>query len=423
MAAVQRYEIGTIRFDAKNRTPQGFLICDAALARAGNVQEYLMPDGSIRREYRPHEEVFKADSLAMAARLPITFTPDTWNWHPQEKVTPENVRKYSVGVTGDQVKQDGEWVKTTALIMDADAIKAAESGEFQSLSCGYWADFDPTPGKSPAGEPYDGVQRNICHNHVAMVRAGRAGPGARLRLDAQDNAVLAPPSNGGSSPMEKITINGVTFEVSSQVAQAINAKFKADADAFAAKEKVHADAVAAAEKGLKDAKAELDKTKADADANKVKLDSATKKLEEAEKAHKDAADPKKVQALIAARVSLEGQARSILGEDEKIAEKTDSEVKRLVVAKAFPDLKLDGKSDEYVGALFDRAVADVAEDRHPMAGARRVIDPNSGKGARQDGDQDPDNEDDDVEMTADAAYQEMQKRNRAAARPKKTDRN
>jgi hypothetical protein len=326
-----------------------------------------MPDGSVRREYRPPEEVFKADSIAMAARLPITFTPDTWNWHPQEPVTPENARKYSVGVTGDQVKADGDWLKTTALIMDADAIRAAESGDFQSLSCGYHADFDPTPGKSPAGEPYDGVQRNIRHNHVAMVRAGRAGPGARLRLDAQDNAVLAPPSTGGSIPMEKITINGVTFEVSSQVAQAINAKFKADADAFAAKEKLHADALAAADKALKEAKTELDKVKADADVNKGKLDSATKKLEETEKARKDAEDPKKVQAVVAARVSLETQARAILGEDEKLTEKTDSEVKRLVVTKAFPDIKLDGKSEDYVGALFDRAVADAGEERHPLA--------------------------------------------------------
>jgi hypothetical protein len=295
MAAVQRYEIGTIRFDAKNRTPQGFLICDAALARAGNVQEYLMPDGSIRREYRPHEEVFKADSLAMAARLPITFTPDTWNWHPQEKVTPENVRKYSVGVTGDQVKQDGEWVKTTALIMDADAIKAAESGEFQSLSCGYWADFDPTPGKSPAGEPYDGVQRNICHNHVAMVRAGRAGPGARLRLDAQDNAVLAPPSNGGSSRWRR---SRSTASPSRSPRRSLRPSTPSSrpTPTPSRRRRRSTPMRSPPRRRPEGREGRARQDKADADANKVKLDSATKKLEEAEKARKDAEDPKKVQA-------------------------------------------------------------------------------------------------------------------------------
>jgi hypothetical protein len=127
--------------------------------------------------------------------------------------------------------------------------------------------------------------------------------------------------------------------------------------------------------------------------------------------------------VIAARVSArdQGPEHPRRGREARREDRLRGEAAR--GGEGLPRLKLDGKSDAYVEALFDRAVADVAEDRHPMAGARRVIDPNSGKGTRQDGEPDPDNEDDDVEMTADAAYQEMQKRNRAAARPKKTDRN
>jgi hypothetical protein len=117
-----------------------------------------------------------------------------------------------------------------------------------------------------------------------------------------------------------------------------------------------------------------------------------------------------MQARIAARVALETQGPAILGDEEKLSEKTDSEVKKLVAAHAFESLKLDGKSDAYIEALFDQAVAE-HDEKHPMEEVRRTIEGGKGTGEHTDAGE---------ELVVDAAgaRAEMLKRNREAAQPK-----
>ena len=55
------------------------------------------------------------------------------------------------------------------------AIEKIESGEAAELSAAYRYRADMTPGRTPDGEPYDGVMRDIDGNHVAIVPRGRAG--------------------------------------------------------------------------------------------------------------------------------------------------------------------------------------------------------------------------------------------------------
>ena len=64
------------------------------------------------------------------------------------------------------------------------AIDAIESGEHEELSSAYAYDPDMTPGKTPEGERFDGVMRNIRGNHVAMVKEGRAGSDVRVHDSA-----------------------------------------------------------------------------------------------------------------------------------------------------------------------------------------------------------------------------------------------
>ena len=406
MATKKRVIIGDLRLDAKCRTPNGFLECDAMIARTG-IQTYHRGDGTIRREYRPPEEVFKADALARAAKVPITFTPDTPNWHPQEPVTAANARQYTVGITGDQVKADGKWVKTTALIFDARAIEKAESGEFAQLSCGYECDLDMTPGTTPDGEKYDGVQTNIRINHVAMVRAARAGPEARLRLDADDNEINPVADDAADHPKEdavKIKIAGVEVEVPDMAAQLIE-KERADAKAEADKAaRAHADALTEKEKAIGTLRAEAEKEKARADA-------AAAEKTKAEQARKDAEDPKRVQALIAARVDLEGKARVVLGNDVQLAEKTDAEIKRAVAEKVYADLKLDGKSEMYIEALFDRAVEEKGKV-HAIDKVRGATQPGAA-GSKKDGE----GHNDADELDANAAQAAMHARNKSLSAP------
>jgi hypothetical protein len=55
------------------------------------------------------------------------------------------------------------------------AIEKIETGEAAELSAAYRYRADMTPGRTPEGEPYDGIMRDIDGNHVAAVPRGRAG--------------------------------------------------------------------------------------------------------------------------------------------------------------------------------------------------------------------------------------------------------
>ncbi len=172
------------------RTPQGGLKVPAFLTRTG-VFTYTGPDGAPIREYRPPEEVFKADSMAMLKGAPVAID------HPPETIKPDNFRTYAVGHVGDDVRKEDDKVGATLYVQDQAAIKAIEAGR-RELSCGYHVDVDETPGVTPSGEPYDRVQRNIRYNHVALVPDGRAGHDVRLRLDAAGNSVAQEKNGGGT---------------------------------------------------------------------------------------------------------------------------------------------------------------------------------------------------------------------------------
>ncbi len=169
-----RFDIGTLR--PPKRMKNGMLRADGLLTRTG-VFEYLNSDGSLRREYRPPEEVFHQDSMESFALAPFT------DGHPPEVVTAENARKYAVGSIGELVRRDGrDHLAASVVVFDSQTIAKMEAGQVQ-LSCGYEVDLDETPGVTPEGERFDAIQRNIRGNHVALVAQARAGDSARVRMD------------------------------------------------------------------------------------------------------------------------------------------------------------------------------------------------------------------------------------------------
>jgi len=204
-----------------------------------------------------------------------------------------------------------------------------KGGKVQT-SCGYECDLDETPGVYE-GQRYDAIQRNIRANHVAIVESGRAGSEVKIRMDSAVMTSDPTEPQDQESRMDKITINGVDYEVSSQVAQAL-ATERADALAKLATESKRADSAEA------------------------QRDEAADKLAKEQAARKDSEDPGKLAALVAARVALETSARTVLGDGENFAGKSDKDVRLAVIAKAAPALKLDGKSDEYISARFDAIV-------------------------------------------------------------------
>ena len=315
-----RYDIATIGGKAK-RLPNGTLQVPGRLTRAG-VFVYRNPDGTERREYRPADEVFRADSLATFSMVVLT------NEHPAEPVTATNARQFAVGTVGENVRKDADHVAAPIFVFDAAAIADIEAGKVQ-LSCGYTCDYDPTPGEVN-GERYDGVQRNIRGNHVALVDAGRAGPTAALRFDSESAMMVDQKRDDVAPTKENKTMDP---ELKAALEDAATQKARADR----------------AEAELATATARADKAEADRDIAAAEL--ATEK-----KLRTDADDS--MGERVKARVALETVARTVLDADtaKTVGDMTDTEIKRAVVKRVDGDDVPEDKSADYLAARFDSAV-------------------------------------------------------------------
>lgn len=338
-------------------TPDGRLIADVAITRTG-VFTYLLPDGSQRKEYRPPEEVFNRDSLQS-----FVFAPFVDN-HPGV-VTAENARLHTVGTIGENVRQDGKFVAASLVVHDLETIRKIEKGK-REVSAGYHVELDETPGVSPEGERYDAIQRNIRANHVALVDEGRAGPQARIRMDAAVQvADLQTPCH---TPKEDMSIENVLKErldAAEKDARELQSRAdKADADRDAAQ--------ARADK----AEAERDAEKARADKAEAERDAAAAKLTE------DA-----IRARVDARVSLETEAVKVLG-DEMDKSLSDKELRKAALSKLGVELKADA-SDDYIAARFDAELSHYNKGAEGIASVRAAagrndqMASNSGNKARE----------------------------------------
>lgn len=314
----------------------GFLHDQPILTRTG-VFTYRNPDGTVRREYRPPEEVFRADSLASYKGKPITIR------HPPEgEVTQKNARKVSVGTVISEGRQDGEDVRADIVIHDPLAM-----GSNRELSLGYRLNVDAIPGVAPDGQAYEYVQRDIIVNHVAVVPAARAGRGARLNLDGDEVF-----DNEEEKPMLKIRLDGIEYDAAPEVVNALS------------KETKRADE---AEGQATLIKRNLDSVTAERDGLKAKVDAHPTELE---KLRKDSADA--VATAVKTRVELLSTATGF--RIDKADEMTDQEIK-IAVIKAVRGDSFDekGKSDAYLDAAFDLSKADKRNDA--MVDQRKKANP------------------------------------------------
>ncbi len=360
-----RVDVGRLR--KAERTPSGGVRVPGAIARTG-VLEYLRADGSRVREYVPPEEVRRLESLATLRDAVVTVA------HPDggtRLVSPATYRQDSVGHVSGEPHVDGEHVVADLAVLDGETIRRIDAGELVELSAGYRCLIDPTPGMAPSGERYDQVQRRREYNHVALLPrgGGRAGETVSLRLDGEeiDSAVQvrcddkdhrpAPPAPAlRIDTMETERIDGIDYKIGSPEWRQAVARQRARLD----------EEMAALEEEKKKADADVEALKAERDDMKKKLDELEKKLAEME-------DPERTDALVAARLDLFERARSVLGSEAKLDGKKDLDIMRETLAKDDPELKLDGKSDEYIRVRFELATERArkeSRDRTPVVQAR-----------------------------------------------------
>ncbi len=339
----QRYDSG--RLSKAGESPTGGARLVAHVSRTG-VQVYKTADGKTRSEYRSPAEVFAPASLASFIGSALTIG------HPPAGVNRKNYAKENTGtvIAPTQVKGDDghEYVAALCDVNRDDAVSRADTGELVELSVGYRCDWDPTPGIVPAGEPqagqhFDGQQRNIVVNHVAMLPEGRARAGRNAKFQT-DSAELDADGNQLTDSIEqkehmKFIVDGIEYEAGPALQDAIK-RLQAKHDAETAAKNA--------------AVTECAKSDAKADAADV-----------AKKAAEALVAPGALAARVDEEIAFRASVSPILDETDPktkvvtpfaFAGKSRRDVKTAVVKKlSAKDIKADAE-DGYVDAYFDQAL-------------------------------------------------------------------
>ena len=317
----------------------GYLVVDARVARAGNVQRYLgaevgRPELPYVNVYRPESEVFSADTMASFAHRPVTDD------HPREAVTKDNWKALAVGQTDGDIKRDGEFLRVPLMVADGAAIRKVQDGK-RELSAGYTCDLKWEKGATPSGQTFDAIQTNIRANHIAIVQRGRAGKDCRIGdADHWGSAPLIVDKETKMN-LRTVLVDGLSVETTDQGAQAIE-KLTKDKQSVQVQLDTatteHAKALAAKDAELAKKDAALDDAKA-----KV-LDQAA------------------IDKLVTDRVALEAVAVK-LAKDVKPAGLSDAALKLAVVKAVLGDqVPAEKLADAtYVGARFDILAEDAAK--------------------------------------------------------------
>lgn len=372
------------RFDiAKIEKPKidhnGYLQADAVLTRTG-VFKYRMPDGSMTNELRPDEEVFNPDSLSTLSHRPVT------DGHPiAGELTPKNTRELQRGMVISQPKRDGDLVRAKLLVTDQVAIDKImrDKNPVRELSCGYKTDLVKESGEVN-GQRYDHKQTNIVYNHVALVPRGRAGPVARLRIDAKDGTAeeleleLQEEDACGAKSKSKED-QAMTIKI--KVDRKQTASFKTDAMSI---EVADEEAEAKVQPLISTLDSAIDHIKTLEDKNSMLQGRVDELVEKAE------LPPERLDELGQERADILGVAHYVgLENVEKLR---NDEIKKAVVHKVSPDLKLDEVDQPYINGRYDSVVDNIKKERKGMRSLselRQLTQPDSYKEDEDEDDRSP----------------------------------
>ena len=174
------------RFDSATlsevRLSDGFLRAKVRLTKPG-VYPYQKPDGTISKEAKLPSDVYSDEFIKSLDGLPVT------DGHPYEQggfVNSENYKSLVKGIIINPRIED-EFVVADEIVFDPELIQDIKANRKVEVSLGVQASY--TGSGVFAGNRYDQAQTNLQGNHVAHVVKGRVGPETRILLDGFSYAI------------------------------------------------------------------------------------------------------------------------------------------------------------------------------------------------------------------------------------------
>ena len=339
-----RYDVSTIQ--NYEFTDEGYLRVKARIARTG-IQSYTDANGGIRLEYRPEEEV--AANAALDSFREKCVTKE----HPPVLLDASNTKDYAVGFTSADVSYSEGFVESTLTVTDKETIDEIMRGNVREVSCGYKVDYSPEPGITPDGQHYDGIQKNIRGNHVAIVNRARGGAQVRLMLDSADAAVNVLINHStGVIMAANIAFDGVSFEADPALAAAISAERDDAKGSYADMKRKYEDAMAEASKMKEEMDAMQKEMKGKCDSAEGRADALAEEVESL-KTDLEAAKQVNVDSLVEERIALIDKARTSLDSAFDFAGLSAREIMEASIKAVRGDADLSERSDDYVTAMFD----------------------------------------------------------------------
>lgn len=305
-------------FPKVEKTQEGYYKGSAIVTRTG-VFSYKDKDGTLRKELRHPNEIFKKDSLSTLKGIPITID------HPKELLNSTNVKSYAVGYTGDTIEIDGQNVIVSLTITNQDAIDVIRQGK-KELSLGYTLNLESEKG-SYNQDSYEYQQKDVSYNHLAIVDRGRAGAQARLNFDQLCYNKVE--NEGKNMKFEKISFDGLDFEIDPNQKENFEKK----------------------ESELKSLRLDKKDYQKKIDILQARCDQLELDLKKAKEFDFDA----KVKNEAQKRVEILNKAKKVSNLDH-LENLSNFEIKKTVLKNQYENLDLSNKSQDYIDARFDALV-------------------------------------------------------------------
>lgn len=325
--------------DRAVRTAQGYLKVNIPIGKVG-ILEYMNRDGSKYTQFRPRDELNRDETLESFKNIPVTRE------HPPVPVTSKNAKVYSRGLSDSDIFFDDDMQTVTVTITDSQLISEIETGVRNQISCGYFCDLKkPDEGESYNGDSYDYKQTNIRGNHIAIVRAARAGKDLSINLDSDESSLFICDSGDkqpiGVNILETIVIDGVEYKVDAKVKESFEA---------------NASKLEELTKDSEDAKSKLDQFEKDSADLKKNLDQVEAERDELKKQNemnKDSAE--QLASKVSEKIALISKVKPFLKDkkEDELINLDSAELVKQAVQENNKELNLDGKSDDYIQARFD----------------------------------------------------------------------